>query len=60
MSPEQLGLLHPWESNPRHKLFGKNLSQARNFVMKLDAATATARSCHLHGHTQHTVASVTI
>ena len=40
--------------------FGKNLSRARNLVARLDAATATARSCHLHGHTQHTVASVTI
>ena len=44
----------------RLTFFGKNLSQARNFVLKLDAATATSRTCHLHGRTQHTVASAPV
>ena len=44
----------------RETFFGKNLSRARNFVARLDAATATARSRRLHGRTQHTVASATI
>ena len=55
-----VGLLHPQLSNRHYKFFGKNLSRARNLVARLDAATATARSCHLHGNTQHTVASVTV
>ena len=37
----------------RETFFGKNLSRARNFVARLDAATATARSRHLHGMVYH-------
>ena len=57
------GLLHPQLSNRHYKLFGKirkNLSRARNLVARLDAATAIPRSRHLHGCTQHTVASATV
>ena len=39
---------------------GHKISSDPFVVSNADAAMATARSCHLHGCTQHTVASATV